>query len=87
MRRHQTAPVPALPGISVAISGTDFTAIEADFAALILAAGFAPKDHFVAEQPQELGQRQTRSRRARRELDATHFVIGPVLEIADCQHP
>jgi hypothetical protein len=41
MRRHQTAPVPALPGMSVAISGTDFTALETAFAAFIPAAGFA----------------------------------------------
>ena len=87
MRWHQTAPVPALPGISVATSGTDFTALEAAFAAFIPAAGFAPKDHFVTWQPQELGQRLIRSGRACRELDATHFAIGPVLEIADCQHP
>ena len=87
MRWHQTAPAPALPGISVATSGTDFTALEADFAAFIPAAGFAPKDHFVTWQPQELGHRLIRSGRARRELNATHFVIGPVLEIADCQHP
>jgi hypothetical protein len=44
MRRYPTAPVPTLPRISVARSGTDFTAIEADFAALIQAAGFALGD-------------------------------------------
>src|SRR6266446_7636486 len=41
MRRHPTAPV-NVARISVATSGTDFTAAEADFAALIRAAGFRP---------------------------------------------
>ena len=41
MRRHPTAPV-NIARISVATSGTDFTAPEADFAALIRAAGFCP---------------------------------------------
>jgi hypothetical protein len=41
MRRHPTAPV-NVARISVATSGTDFTAPEADFAALIRAAGFCP---------------------------------------------
>ncbi len=41
MRRHPTAPV-NVARISVATSGTDFTAPEADFAALIRAAGFRP---------------------------------------------
>jgi AMP nucleosidase len=39
MRRHPTAPVKVVR-ISVAIPGTDFTAPERDFAALIRAAGF-----------------------------------------------
>jgi hypothetical protein len=41
MRRHPTAPV-NVARISVATSGTDFTAPEPDFAALIRAAGFGP---------------------------------------------
>jgi hypothetical protein len=41
MRRHPTAPV-NVARISVATSGTDFTAPDADFAALIRAAGFCP---------------------------------------------
>jgi hypothetical protein len=41
MRRHPTAPV-NVAGISVATSGTDFTAPEADFGALTQAAGFCP---------------------------------------------
>src|ERR1700692_3323664 len=41
MRRHPTAPV-NVAGISVATFGADFTAPEADFGALILAAGFGP---------------------------------------------
>jgi hypothetical protein len=39
VRPHPTAPVNVVR-ISVATSGTDFTAPEADFAALIRAAGF-----------------------------------------------
>jgi hypothetical protein len=86
MRRHPIDRVD-VARISVATSGTDFTALEAGFAAFIPAAGFALEDHLVTQQPQALGQRLIRSRRARRELDAAHFVIGPVLEIADGQHP
>src|SRR5258707_5823309 len=41
MRRHPTAPV-NVARISVATSGTDFTAPEAGFAALIRGAGFRP---------------------------------------------
>jgi hypothetical protein len=41
MRRHPTAPV-NVSGISVTTFGTDFTAPEADFGALIRAAGFCP---------------------------------------------
>ncbi len=41
MRRHPTAPV-NVARISVPTSGIDFTAPEADFAALIRAAGFSP---------------------------------------------
>jgi hypothetical protein len=41
MRRHPTAPG-NVARISVATSGTDFTAPEADFATLIQAAGFCP---------------------------------------------
>jgi hypothetical protein len=41
MRRHPTAPV-NVARISVATFGTDFTAPEADFGALIQAAGFRP---------------------------------------------
>jgi hypothetical protein len=41
MRRYPTAPV-NVARISVATSGIDFTAPEADFAALIRAAGFCP---------------------------------------------
>ena len=41
MRRHPTAPV-NVARISVATSGTDFTAPEADFAALIPTACFCP---------------------------------------------
>jgi hypothetical protein len=44
MRRHPTAPV-NVAGISVATSVTDFTALEADFGALIRAAGFCPWAH------------------------------------------
>jgi hypothetical protein len=43
MRRHPTAPA-NVAGISVATSGTDFTAPEADFAALIQATGRKAKD-------------------------------------------
>src|SRR5437868_584562 len=42
MRRYPTAPV-NVARISVATSGTDFTAPEADFAALIRTAGFCPR--------------------------------------------
>jgi hypothetical protein len=50
MQRHPTAPV-NVAKISVATFGTDFIAPEADFAALIRAAGFCPgRSHFV--QPQ-----------------------------------
>ena len=49
MRRHPTAPV-NVARISVATSGTDFTAPEADFAALIRAAGFCPgRSHLSRE--------------------------------------
>jgi hypothetical protein len=43
MRRHPTAPV-NVARISVATSGTDFIAPEADFAALIRAAGLSRID-------------------------------------------
>ena len=43
MRRHLTAPV-NVARISVATSGTDFIAPEADFAALIRAAGLSRID-------------------------------------------
>ena len=46
MRRHPTAPV-NVARISVATSGTDFTAPKADFAALIRAAGFSWEITFV----------------------------------------
>ena len=46
MRRHPTAPA-NVARISVATSGTDFTAPEANFAALIRAAGCCPgRSHF-----------------------------------------
>jgi hypothetical protein len=41
MRRHPTAPV-NVACISVATSGTDFTAPEADFTAFVQAAGLCP---------------------------------------------
>ena len=47
MRRHPTAPV-NVARMSVATSGTDFTAPEVDFAALIRAAGFCLGDHFCS---------------------------------------
>jgi hypothetical protein len=59
MRRHPTAPV-NVARISVATSGTDFTAPEADFAALIRAARFC-EITFVTWELQELGQRLVRS--------------------------
>ena len=54
MRQHPTAPV-NVASISVATSGTDFTASEADFAALIRAAGFCLEITFVPWELQELG--------------------------------
>jgi hypothetical protein len=66
MRRHPTAPV-NVAGISVATSGTDFTALNA--ISQRLSGLSVRKDHI----------------RARRELVAAHFLISPILEIADCQ--
>src|ERR1700732_2880167 len=49
MRRHPMTPV-NVARISVATSGTDFTAPEVDFAALIRAAGFCPgRSHLSAQ--------------------------------------
>jgi hypothetical protein len=56
MRRHPTAPV-NVARISVATSGTDFTAPEADFAALIPTACFCPGRSRLSWELQELGQR------------------------------
>ena len=54
MRRHPTAPV-NVARISVATSGPDFTAPEADFAALIRAAASAWEITFVTWELRELG--------------------------------
>ena len=47
MRRHPTAPV-NVARISVATFGTDFTAPEANFAALIRATGFCPGRSYLS---------------------------------------
>jgi hypothetical protein len=60
MRLHPPAPA-NVARISVATSGTDFTAREADFAALIRAASVF-RITFVTWELQELGQRLVRSR-------------------------
>ncbi len=76
MRRHPTAPANVVR-ISVATSGTDFTAPEANFGALIRAAGFCPgRSHLSRGELQERlvrywrvsGQRHDAGRR-RLELD------------------
>jgi len=54
MRQHPTAPV-NIASISVATSGTDFTAPGADFAALIRAAASAWEITFVTWELRELG--------------------------------
>ena len=60
MQRNTTAPV-NVAWISVATSGTDFTAPKTDFAALIRAAGLLLGDHICHVELQELGRRLVRS--------------------------
>jgi hypothetical protein len=82
MRQHPTAPV-NVARISIATSGTDFTAPEADFAALIRAAASAWEITFVTWELQELGQRLVRSwRKADIELYQLAFVCWSYPKLA-----